>query len=28
MLGQIQFLEGPLCAYCGIPFDVPLEDTL
>ena len=24
----IQFLDGPVCACCGIPFDVPLEDTL
>jgi predicted amidophosphoribosyltransferase len=25
---KIQFLDGPLCACCGIPFDVPLEDAL
>lgn len=25
---KIQFLDGPLCACCGIPFDVPVEDTL
>jgi ComF family protein len=25
---KIQFLDGPLCARCGIPFDVPLEDAL
>jgi ComF family protein len=24
----IQFLDGPLCACCGIPFDVPLDDAL
>ena len=23
----IQFLDGPLCQCCGIPFDVPLEDA-
>ncbi len=25
---KIQFLDGPLCACCGIPFDVPLDDAL
>lgn len=24
----IQFLDGPLCACCGIPFEVPLDDAL
>ena len=25
---KIQFLDGPLCARCGTPFDVPLGDAL
>jgi ComF family protein len=24
---RIQFLDGPVCRHCGIPFDVPLEDA-